>query len=66
MVPWLQMATDKPSTTEDPTSKLKRREVKPEPLSLELFNWVAGDLDDRGEINLKKYSKYLNKKVRPT
>ena len=66
LVPRLQMATGKPSTIEDPTSKLNRREVKPELLSLELFNRVASDLDDRGEINLKKYSKYLNKKLRPT
>ena len=59
------MATDKPSTTEDPTPKLNRREIKPEPLSLELFNQVASDLDDRRVINLKKYSKYLNKKLIP-
>ena len=39
--------------------KLNRREIKPEPLSLELFNRAACDLDDRGVINLKKYSKYL-------
>ena len=60
------MATDKPSSTDDPTSKLNRREVKPEPLSLEIFNRAASDLDDRGEINLKKYSKYLNKRVKHT
>ena len=38
LVPQLQMATNKPSSTKKPTSKLNRREVKPEPLSLELFN----------------------------
>ena len=27
-----------------------------------MFNCAATDLDDGGEINLKKYSKYLNKK----
>ena len=37
LVPRLQMATNKPSTTEDPTPKLNRREIKLEPLSLELF-----------------------------
>ena len=60
------MATDKPSTTEDPVPKFNRREIKPEPLPLEMFNQAPSDLDDRGVINLKKYSKYLNKKLRPT
>ena len=59
------MATNKPSTTEDPTPKLNRREIKPEPLCLELFNRATSDLDDKGIINLKRYSKYLNKKSRP-
>ena len=38
LVPRLQMATNKPSTTEDLTPKLNKKEIKPEPLSLELFN----------------------------
>ena len=30
-----------------------------EPISLELFNRAAADLDAKGEIQLKKYQKYL-------
>ena len=30
-----------------------------EPISLELFNRAATDLNDKGEIELKKYQKYL-------
>ena len=30
-----------------------------EPLSLELFNRAATDLDQKGEIELEKYKKYL-------
>ena len=48
------MATNKPSTTENPTPKLNRREIKPEPLSLELFNRAASDLDDKGETFFMK------------
>ena len=59
------MATDKPSTTVNLTPKLSTREIKHEPLSLELFNRAASDLDNKGIINLKKYSKYLNKKSKP-
>ena len=60
------MDTKKPSTTTnvplhlDPSPKLKSTEIGP--LSLEMFNCAATDLDDRGEINLKKYNKYLIKK----
>ena len=59
------MATDKPSTTVNLTPKLSTREIKPEPLSLELFNRATNDLDYKGIINLKKYSKYLNKNSKP-
>ena len=71
LVPQLQVATDKPSTTIDiplhldPTPKLNAKEIKPKPLSLELFNRAASDLDNKGVINLKKYSQYLNKKSKP-
>ena len=34
---------------------------KSEPLSLEMFNHVATDLNEKGVINLKKYKKYLYK-----
>ena len=33
--------------------------TKTEPLSLELFNCAAADLDKKGEIELKHYKKYL-------
>ena len=41
-----------PSTTTDYIS---------EPLSLEMFNHAATDLNEKGVINLKKYKKYLYK-----
>ena len=34
---------------------------KSEPLSLEMFNRAANDLNEKGIINLKKYKKYLYK-----
>ena len=36
--------------------------IDTEPISLELFNRAAADLDAKGEIQLKKYQKFLNKK----
>ena len=62
LVPQLQVATNKPSATIDislcldPTPKLNTKEIKPEPLSLELFNQAASHLDSKGVMNLKKYS----------
>ena len=41
-----------PSTSTDYKSK---------PLSLEMFNCAATDLNEKGVINLKKYKKYLYK-----
>ena len=32
---------------------------KSKPLSLEMFNCTATDLNEKGAINLKKYKKYL-------
>ena len=67
LVPRLQMDTEKSSITTnvplqlDPSLKLKS--TKTGPLSLEMFNCTATDLNDKGVINLKKYSKYLNKKL---
>ena len=63
LVPWLQMDTKKPSTTTnvplqlDSSLKLNSNDMKTGPLSLEMFNCVASDLNDKGVINLKKYSK---------
>ena len=68
LVPRLEMDTKKPSTTTnvplrlDSSPKLKSTDKKTGPLSLEMFNCAASDLNDKGVINLKKYSKYLNKK----
>ena len=36
-------------------------DYKSEPLSLEMFNRAATDLNEKGVINLKKYKKYLYK-----
>ena len=39
--------------------------MKPGPLSLEMFNHAATNLGQKGEINLKKYNKYLYRKSKP-
>ena len=44
---------------------LNPNDIKTGPLSLEMFNHAASDLDDKGIINLKTYSKYLSKKSKP-
>ena len=36
-------------------------EYQSEPISLEMFNHAAADLNDKGVINIKKYKKYLYK-----
>ena len=36
-------------------------DYKTEPISLEMFNHAATDLNDKGVINIKKYKKYLYK-----
>ena len=65
------MDTKKPSITTnvplqlDSSPKLNSNNIKTGPLSLEMFNCAAIDLNDKGVINLKKYSKYLNKKPKP-
>ena len=64
------MAAEKPSTTTniplqlDSSPKLNPNDIKTGPLSLEMFNHAASDLDNK-IIKLKKYSKYLSKKSRP-
>ena len=65
------MDTKKPSITTnvllqlDLSPKLKTTDMKIGLLSLEMFNRAATDLGEKGEINLKKYSKYLYRKSRP-
>ena len=70
MVPKLQMETEKPSTTMDipfqlEPSPINTTDIKTRPLSLEMFNHAVNDLNDKGVINLKKYTKYLSKKSKP-
>ena len=36
-------------------------DYKSEPISLEMFNRAATDLNEKGVINIKKYKKYLYK-----
>ena len=65
------MAAKKPSTTMniplqlDSSLKLNSNDIKTGSLSLEMFSHAASDLDNKGIINLKKYSKYLSKKSKP-
>ena len=37
--------------------------IETKPISLELFNRAATDLDTKGEIQLSKYRKYLSQKI---
>ena len=39
---------------------LTSTDYKSKPLSLEMFNCAATDLNEKGVINLKKYKKYLH------
>ena len=64
------METTKPSTTLsipyhpsqlEPTP-MTSTDFKTGPLSLEMFNCAATDLNEKGVINLKRYNKYLYKK----
>ena len=57
MVPCHQMKPIKPKTATPLMSTNTKTET--EPLSLELFNCAAVDLDQKGEIELEKYKKYL-------
>ena len=56
LVPCLQMKTIKHQTF-TPSKSIK---TKTEPLSLELFNHAATDLNQKGEIKLERYRKYLS------
>ena len=55
MVPHCQTKPIKSKTA----TPLMSINTKTEPLSLELFNCAAADLDQKGEIELEKYKKYL-------
>ena len=55
MVLHRQMKPIKPKTA----TPLMSTHTKTEPLSLELFNRAAADLNQKGEIELERYKKYL-------
>ena len=55
MVPHHQTKPIKPKMATPSTST----NTKTEPLSLELFNRAAADLDKKGEIELEHYKQYL-------
>ena len=67
LVPKLQMAKSPPAipchtTSMDPQpSTSTTPDYKSGPISLEMFNCAAADLNDKGIINMKKYKKYLHK-----
>ena len=69
LVPKLQLEKPPTNTTvpyhathmEPLPSTSPATDYKSEPLSLEMFNRAATDLNEKGVINLKKYKKYLYK-----
>ena len=67
LVPKLQMTKPRPAVPYHAThmeplpSTSASTDYKSEPLSLEMFNCTATDLNEKGVINLKKYKKYLYK-----
>ena len=67
LVPKLQMTKSPPAipyctTPMDPQpSTSTATDYKSGPISLEMFNHAAADLNDKGVINMKKYKKYLYK-----
>ena len=56
LVPRLQMKTIQHQTS----TPSKSTNTKTEPLSLELFNRAAADLNQKGEIKIERYRKYLS------
>ena len=77
LIPRLQVTPSSPSTSavtqpvhlvQGPVYKSQRTKHTPEedttePVLLEMFNKAATDLDTKGVINLKKYTRYLTKKA---
>ena len=70
LVPKLQMQTTNPLTTISVPYHPSQLEPLPttstdyesRPLSLEMFNHAATDLNEKGVFNLKRYKKYLYQK----
>ena len=71
LVPQFQMDAKKPPTTTnvpfqlDSSLKFKTTDMKLGHYHWIMFNHAATDLGEKGEINLKKYSKYLYRKSKP-
>ena len=68
-VPKLHMENEKPSTSINIPLQMElttphSTTLMTGPLSLEMFNCAATDLNDKGIINLKRYNKYLYKKAK--
>ena len=77
LIPELQVTPSSPSTSamsqpihlvQGPVYKSQRtrhtsEDETTEPVSLEMFNNAATDLDTKGVINLRRYTKYLTKKT---
>ena len=67
LVPKLQITKSPPdvpyrATPVEPLpSTSAATDYKTEPISLEMFNCAATDLNDKGVINIKKYKKHLYK-----
>ena len=67
LVPKLQMAKSPPvipyctNSMHPQPSTSTTPDYKSGPISLEMFNRAAADLNDKGIINMKKYKKYLHK-----
>ena len=65
LVPKLQMTISPPvipycaTPMEPQPSTCTATDYKSEPISLEMFNCAATDLNNKGVINIKKYKKYL-------
>ena len=77
LIPRLQVTPSSPSTSavsqpvhlvQGPVYQSQRAKHTPEeettePVSLEMCNKAATDLDTKGVINLRRYTRYLNKKT---
>ena len=67
LVPKLQMTKSPPAVpyhitpVEQQPSTSTATDNKSKPISLEMFNHAATDLNNKGVINIKKYKKYLYK-----
>ena len=67
LVPKLQITKSPPAVPyratpmEPQPSTSAATDYQSEPISLEMFNCAATDLNDKGVINIKKYKKYLYK-----